>query len=72
MPLAGALASKVGCRRVIVVSAVVMCAALPAHALVSSLPLLVAVLVLFGGGLGAVDVSMNIQAIIVGGRADGR
>ncbi len=71
MPLAGALAAKLGCRRVIVVSAVVMCAVLPALALVSSLPLLVAALVLFGAGLGAVDVVMNIQAIIVE-RASGR
>jgi predicted MFS family arabinose efflux permease len=71
MPLAGALAAKLGCRRVIVVSAVVMGAVLPALALVSGVPLLVALLVLFGGGLGAVDVVMNIQAIIVE-RASGR
>jgi hypothetical protein len=35
---------------------------LPLLALVASLPLLVSVLLLFGAGLGAIDVSMNIQA----------
>ena len=71
MPLAGAVAAKLGCRCVIVVSAVVMCAVLPALAVVSSVALLVAALALFGGALGAVDVAMNIQAIIVE-RASGR
>jgi predicted MFS family arabinose efflux permease len=71
MPLAGALAAGVGCRRVIIVSALLVCVALPLLASVSSLPLLVAVLLLFGAGLGAIDVSMNIQAIIIE-RASGR
>jgi predicted MFS family arabinose efflux permease len=71
MPLAGALAARVGCRRVIIVSALIVCLALPLLALVSSLPLLVAALLIFGGGLGAIDVAMNIQAITVE-RASGR
>jgi predicted MFS family arabinose efflux permease len=65
MPLAGAFAARMGCRRVIIVSTLMICLALPLLAVVPSLPLLVAALLLFGAGLGAVDVSINIQAIIV-------
>jgi MFS family permease len=65
MPLAGALTARMGCRRVIIVSTLIVCLALPILAQASSLPLLVAALLLFGAGLGALDVSMNIQAIIV-------
>ena len=71
MPLAGALAARLGCRLVIIVSALLLCLALPLLASVSSLPLLVAALLVFGAGVGAIDVSMNIQAIIVE-RASGR
>jgi predicted MFS family arabinose efflux permease len=71
MPLAGAFAAWVGCRRVVIVSVLAICLALPLLATVSSLPILVAVLLLFGAGLGALDVSMNIIAIIVE-RASGR
>jgi predicted MFS family arabinose efflux permease len=65
MPVAGAFAARMGCRRVITESALVICLALPLLAVVPSFPLLVAALLLFGAGLGAIDVSMNIQAIIV-------
>jgi predicted MFS family arabinose efflux permease len=65
MPLAGALTARLGCRRLIIVSTLIVCLALPILAQASSLPLLVAALLLFGAGLGALDVSMNIQAIIV-------
>ena len=71
MPLAGAFAAWVGCRRVVIVSVLAICLALPLLATVSNLPILVAVLLLFGAGLGALDVSMNIIAIIVE-RASGR
>jgi predicted MFS family arabinose efflux permease len=71
MPLAGALAARLGCRLVIIVSTLLLCLALPLLASVSSLPLLVAALLVFGAGIGAIDVSMNIQAIIVE-RASGR
>jgi predicted MFS family arabinose efflux permease len=71
MPLAGALAARFGCRLVITVSALLLCLTLPVLASVSSLPLLVAALLIFGAGIGAIDVSMNIQAIIVE-RASGR
>ncbi len=65
MPMAGAFAARLGCRRVIIVSALIVCLALPPLALVASLPVLVTALLLFGAGLGAIDVSMNIQAIII-------
>jgi fucose permease len=42
-----------------------LCLTLPVLAWASSLPLLVAALAIFGGAVGAVDVSANIQAIIV-------
>jgi MFS family permease len=71
MPLAGALAARLGCRRVIVGSGLLLCLALPLLAAASSLPLLIAALLLFGAGAGAIDVAMNIQAIIVE-RASGR
>jgi predicted MFS family arabinose efflux permease len=71
MPVAGALAARLGCRLVIIVSALLLCLTLPLLASVSSLPLLVATLLVFGASVGAIDVSMNIQAIIVE-RASGR
>ena len=71
MPIAGALAARFGCRRVIVPASLLVCLALPLMATASSLPLLVAALVAFGAGVSAVDVTVNIQAIIVE-RASGR
>lgn len=71
MPLAGALAGRVGCRLVITLSALLLCLTLPLLASAASLPLLVAALLGFGAGVGGIDVSMNIQAIIVE-RASGR
>jgi predicted MFS family arabinose efflux permease len=71
MPLAGALAARYGCRLVIVTSALLLCLTLPLLATLSSLPLLVASLLAFGASAGSIDVSMNIQAIIVE-RASGR
>jgi len=65
MPLAGALAARVGCRAVVVGATLLVCLTLPLLASVSSLPLLVVALLAFGAGLGAQDVAMNIQAIIV-------
>ena len=71
MPIAGACAPRFGCRRVMIVAALVMAAALPFLATLSAFPLLVAALMLFGAGIGTMDVTMNIQAIIVE-RASGR
>ena len=63
MPMAGALASRFGCRVVIIGSAVLLCSALPFLAIVAQLPLLVFFLFSFGAGLGAIDVAVNIHAI---------
>ena len=71
MPLAGALAAGLGCRCVTVGAAILLCVALPMLASVSNIALLVAALFVFGAGVGAIDVAMNIQAIIVE-RASGR
>lgn len=71
MPLAGALAARVGCRKVLLLSSVIICLCLPLLATVSSLPLLIAVLFIFGASMGALDCAVNIQAIIVE-RASGK
>ena len=71
MPLSGALAARFGCRRVIWAASLVICAALPLLATASSVPLLAAALMLFGAGVGTVDVAINVQAVVVE-RAAGR
>lgn len=65
MPFSGVLASRFGCRAVIVVAAVILASSLPLLATSSALPLLAVTLIVFGAGLGAMDVAMNIQAIVV-------
>jgi len=71
MPLAGALAARIGCRRVLLLSTAIICVCLPLLATLSSLPLLIAVLFIFGAGMGALDCAVNLQAIIVE-RASGK
>ena len=71
MPIAGILATRYGCRRVLVGGTLLICMALPLLATASSIPLLIATLFLFGAGLGAVDSTVNLQAVIVE-RASGR
>ena len=65
MFLSGALAARFGCRRVIVASAVPLCLSLPLLASLSDLLALGVTLLVFGGAIGSIDVTMNIQAIIV-------
>ena len=65
MPVAGALASRFVCRIVIIGSATLLCGALPFLATVEQLPVFAVFLLSFGAGLGAIDVAMNIQAVIV-------
>ncbi len=71
MPVSGALAARFGCRRVMIVAVLLVAGSLPCLATLSSLPSLVPALMIFGAGIGAMDVAMNIQAIIVE-RASGR
>ncbi|MDR3446230.1 MULTISPECIES: MFS transporter [unclassified Dyella] len=72
MPFVGWLAHRLGNRTVIVVSGLLMCAALPALAMVSSIAALVAALLYFGVMLGAVDVAMNAHAVDVERHDGGR
>lgn len=71
MPIAGILATRFGCRRVLIGGTLLICLALPLLATASSLALLIATLFVFGAGLGAVDSTVNLQAVIVE-RASGR
>ncbi|MCO8167399.1 MFS transporter [Pseudomonas sp. 21LCFQ02] len=65
MPVAGALAARWGCRRLLVGGTLLICLCLPLLATVDSLALLIAALFMFGVGMGAVDCTANIQAVIV-------
>ena len=71
MPIAAALATRYGCRRVLSVATGLICLALPLLATMSDIRAVVIALMLFGAGIGCVDCVMNIQAIIVE-RAGGR
>ena len=71
MPMAGLLASRFGCRRVAAGGTLLICAALPLLATVSAVPALIATLFMFGAGLGTVDSTVNLQAVIVE-RASGK
>jgi len=71
MPMAGMLATRFGCRRVAVGGTLLIGIALPLLATVSSVPALIATLFMFGAGLGTVDSTVNLQAVIVE-RASGK
>ncbi len=65
MPLAGALAGRYGCRRMIMISGALACCMLPLLAVAGNVPQLAAVLLLFGATCGALDTTMNIHAVLV-------
>jgi len=71
MSLSGALAARFGCRRVIVGATVPLCVSLPLLAVLAHPFALAVALLVFGAALGSLDVTMNIQAVIVE-RASGR
>lgn len=71
MPAAGYLIQRLGGRAVMLGCGLTFCAVMPALAVAPSVLLLVAALAIFGGALGAVDIAMNAQAVVVE-RADGR
>ena len=71
MPIAGMLASRYGCRKVTIAGTLLICLALPLLATASTVALLIATLFVFGAGLGVVDSTVNLQAVIVE-RASGR
>jgi hypothetical protein len=65
LPMAGALAARFGCRQVVIGSAVPLCLTPPLLATAATPVALAVGLFVFGAALGAIDVTMNIQAIIV-------
>ena len=65
MPLCQRLVVRFGCRKVICTGAVMICVSLPLLATLSDMPSMAATLLVFGAGLGFVDVAMNIQATII-------
>ncbi len=65
MPSTGWLCSRLGSRRIVVISLVISLLGLPAISLMSGLGTLVVALFVFGVGHGMLDVSMNLQALDV-------
>jgi MFS family permease len=65
MPLAGALAAHTGSRRATRLAFAVACLGTGVVALAPSLPVLCALALLLGVGMGALDVSMNIHGVAV-------
>ncbi|WP_213989767.1 MFS transporter [Sodalis sp. dw_96] len=71
MPLAAPMAGRIGCKPLIIGSAALLVLTLPALAVADSTFTLGLSLMLFGMGLGAMDITMNIQAVAVE-KASGR
>lgn len=65
MPLAARMLPRAGCRRVLLVSAALLCLMLPGLALASSAVTLAGCLLLFGAAMGAMDCVINVQAVAV-------
>jgi predicted MFS family arabinose efflux permease len=65
MPLAGALAGRFGCRRVLLSAGLAAAGAFPWLAMAYSPILLGAALIVFGAAIGSMDCVINIQAIAV-------
>ncbi len=65
MPLAGALAAKLGLRRAMIIPAVIAFAAFPVLLSTSSVPVAAVALAIFGAGISIADVAMNMQAVII-------
>jgi predicted MFS family arabinose efflux permease len=71
MPGAGFLAGRFGCRSVMSVATLGLCAALPGLASANNVVVLGAILLGFGAALGVFDVAVNVQAVRVE-KASGR
>ena len=65
MPLTNWLISRFGSRRIVTVAGLWLCLALPLPAVAPNLGLLFVSLFLLGVGNGVLDVSMNVQAVMV-------
>jgi len=70
MPVAGAVSARIGSRLPTQVGLALVCVALGSVALASSLPVLCALVLLFGLTSGALDVSMNAHGMAVERRYD--
>ncbi|HEY8942398.1 MAG TPA: MFS transporter, partial [Cellvibrio sp.] len=71
MPLTGPLVNRFGCRKFITLSLLLMCSSLVFLGVAATIPTLALTLLIFGMALGATDVAMNMQAVIVE-KASGR
>lgn len=65
MPLTGSLVGRFGCRRVMLLSTLIVLATLPLLATLNVMWMMAATLIVFGAGLGMLDVAMNVQAVEV-------
>ena len=65
MPLAGVLAGRYGCRRMITILGALACCMLPLLVIAKNVPQLAVVLFVFGAACGALDTTMNIHAVLV-------
>lgn len=65
MPVSGVVSTRLGCRKVLMVCGVALCACLPLLASVQNVFTLAAALFFFGAMIGIFDCVMNIQAVIV-------
>ena len=65
MPLCNRLIKKFGCRRMVCVGATLFSVALPLMAIMPTVPTMAMSLLLFGIGMGLLDVSMNVNALLV-------
>ncbi|MEN4670676.1 MFS transporter [Pantoea agglomerans] len=70
MPVTGTLVARFGCRRVMCFSTLLVLMMMPLLATADSHLIMAAVLMLFGAGLGMLDVAMNYQAVQVEQAAD--
>ena len=65
MPLSGALAMRLGCRRVVMTAAILFAAILLLVSCVGALSLAVPIVLIFGAVMGCIDVVVNIVAVLV-------
>jgi len=70
MLFSGKLAGRFGCRAMIIAGAIMLCMSLPLLAIVSSMPLMILSLLIFGAGVGLADVTVNIQGALVEQHSD--
>jgi len=70
MPVTGTLVARFGCRRVMCISTLLVLMMMPLLATADSHLVMAAALMLFGAGLGMLDVAMNYQAVQVEQAAD--